>query len=62
MSKRIDADALREAQKRVREYLRAHEGNPFMGDQIQGQVGMNGQALLRASDVKLLLYGLEERK
>ena len=47
--------ALREAQDRVRAYLEIHQANPYQVDDIHGVVGMQGRALLRASDVRTLL-------
>ena len=52
-------NALREAQDRVRAYLATHESNPYQVDDIHGMVGMNGKALLRASDVRTLLKATE---
>lgn len=54
-------NALREAQDRVRLYLKVHESNAFQVDDIHGTVGMNGEALLRASDVRTLLNATEWR-
>ena len=54
-------NALREAQDRVRTYLKVHESNVYQVDDIHGVVGMNGQALLRASDVRTLLKATEWR-
>ena len=50
---------LRQAQDRVRAYLEVHESNPYQVDDIHGVVGMNGKALLRASDVRTLLRATE---
>jgi len=50
---------LREAQDRVRAYLAVHESNPYQVDSIHGMVGMQGRALLRASDVRTLLRATE---
>jgi len=52
-------NALRQAQDRVRAYLKVHESNPYQVDDIHGVVGMNGEALLRASDVLTLLRATE---
>jgi len=46
---------LREAQDRVRAYLEIHKANPYQVDDIHGICGMQGRALLRASDVRMLL-------
>jgi len=46
---------LREAQDRVRAYLEIHKANPYQVDDIHGVCGMNGKALLRASDVQQIL-------
>ena len=50
---------LREAQDRVRAYLKAHEDNAYQVDDVHGVVGMLGQPLLRASDVRILLKATE---
>ena len=55
----MGVNALREAQDRVRAYLEAHKANPYQVDDIHGVVGMNGKALLRASDVRTLLRATE---
>lgn len=47
--------ALREAQDCVRAYLLAHEDNAYQMDDVHGTVGMQGRALLRASDIRTLL-------
>jgi len=53
---------LRNAQDRVRAYLKVHESNAYQVDDIHGVVGMNGEALLRASDVLTLLRASEWRE
>jgi hypothetical protein len=50
---------LRQAQDRVRAYLEIHKANPYQVDDIHGTCGMNGKALLRASDVRTLLRATE---
>lgn len=48
---------LREARKRVRQYVRDHEANPYQGPLVLGFVGMNGKPLLRLDDVRTLSGG-----
>ena len=55
----MGVNALREAQDRVRAYLKVHDANVYQVDTVQGVVGMNGEALLRASDVRTLLKATE---
>lgn len=53
---------LREARNRVRAYIAAHENNPWQGELVLGNVGMNGAPLLRVTDLKVLVEATTPRR